>query len=134
MPVSEGFLEFVLDQLSEAGEVSARRMFGGVGLYLEDVFFGLIAGDVLYFKVDDSTRGRYQEAGSQPFRPYGEESYSMGYYGVPADILDDREALRDWARQAAEVAARARLERGARTSPRRAARKTRSRHGGSSGA
>jgi DNA transformation protein and related proteins len=35
MPVSDDFLDFLLDQLSGLGEVVVRRMFGGAGLYRE---------------------------------------------------------------------------------------------------
>ena len=50
---SASFRDFVLDQLSEVPALSARAMFGGLGLYSGDVFFGLVAADVLYFKVDN---------------------------------------------------------------------------------
>ncbi len=54
MPVSDDFLNYVLDQLSAWGSVSVRRMFGGAGLYREGRMFGLIADDVVYLKVDDA--------------------------------------------------------------------------------
>ena len=59
MAVSEGDLAFVLDQLAGLGELRPRRMFGGVGLYCGDAFFGLMDDGVLYLKVDDTTRARY---------------------------------------------------------------------------
>jgi DNA transformation protein and related proteins len=106
MPVSEEYLDYVVDQLSCIGQVTAKRMFGGVGFYYDEFFFGLIAGDVLYFKVDDDTRHRYVAAGSKPFQPYGEESYSMGYYEVPVDVLENVDLLRDWGRGAVAAAQR----------------------------
>ena len=54
LKVSEPFKSFVLDQLEELGDVAPRSMFGGIGLYCRGVFFGLIASDVLYLKVDDT--------------------------------------------------------------------------------
>ena len=42
MPVSDEFRDFVLEQLAPAGRVAARAMFGGVGLYLDGLFFALI--------------------------------------------------------------------------------------------
>ncbi len=112
MTVSDGFIDFVLDQMEGLGAVSHRRMFGGVGLYFEDLFFGLIADDVVYLKVDESTRARYEAAGTKPFRPYGEGSYSMSYYEVPASVLEDRDKLKAWAMQAVAVAARKAAGRG----------------------
>ena len=106
MPVSEEYLDYVVDQLGCIGEITAKRMFGGVGLYRDGFFFGLIAGGVLYFKVDDENRPGYQAAGAKPFQPYGEESYSMGYYEVPVDVLEDVDKLRVWASGAVAAAQR----------------------------
>ena len=106
MPVSEEYLDYVVDQLGCIGPVAAKRMFGGVGLYSEGLFFGLIAGDVLYFKVDDENRRDYTAARSRPFQPYGDESYSMSYYEVPVDVLEDVDRLRQWARGAVAAAGR----------------------------
>ena len=106
MPVSEQYLDYVVDQLGCIGEIVAKKMFGGVGLYHEALFFGLIAADVLYFKVDDVTRQDYLNAGARSFQPYGEDSYSMSYYEVPADVLEDTDRLRAWAMKAVEAAAR----------------------------
>ncbi|MCB9914651.1 MAG: TfoX/Sxy family DNA transformation protein [Planctomycetes bacterium] len=97
-------LEYVLGQLAGLGEVRARRMFGGVGLYAEELFFGLIAGGVLFLKVDDATRPDYEARGSEPFRPYGDERAMRGYYELPSEVLEKpREAVR-WAQRALEVA------------------------------
>ena len=60
MSVSEAFLAYVLDQLSGWGGVSARKMFGGAGLYRDGKMFGLIADDVTYLKVDDANRRRLE--------------------------------------------------------------------------
>jgi len=106
MPVTEEYLDYVVDQLGCIGEVAAKRMFGGVGLYHDGLFFGLIAGDVLYFKVDDENRTQYEVAGARPFQPYGDESYSMSYYEVTVDVLEDVDQLRTWARGAVAAAAR----------------------------
>jgi DNA transformation protein and related proteins len=106
MPVSAEYLDYVADQLACIGEVVTKRMFGGVGLYHDGLFFGLIASDVLYFKVDDETRPDYLSADARPFAPYGEESYSMSYYEVPVDVLEDVGLLRTWALGAVGAAAR----------------------------
>jgi DNA transformation protein len=86
-------------------------MFGGVGIYAGDVFFALIADDTLYLKVDDSTRPDFEERGMSPFRPYGEEGETMGYYELPGDALEDPEALRPWAEKAIAAARRKRAKR-----------------------
>ena len=104
MSVSESYRSYVLEQLESVGQVTAKNMFGGVGLYLEGLFFALIANDILYFKVDESNRLDYEAVGMGPFRPYGDKSYAMKYYEVPADVLEERETLRLWADKALAVA------------------------------
>ncbi|MDA8227095.1 MAG: TfoX/Sxy family protein, partial [Desulfitobacterium hafniense] len=52
MAISETFKDYVLEQLAILGDVTVRKMFGGAGIYYEGVIFGLLADDVLYFKVD----------------------------------------------------------------------------------
>jgi DNA transformation protein len=106
MPVSEEYLDYVVDQLGCIGQIVPKRMFGGVGLYHDGSFFGLIAADSLYFKVDDENRRDYEAAGAKPFQPYGEESSSMGYYEVPVDVLEDTDQLKVWARGAVAAAER----------------------------
>jgi DNA transformation protein len=106
MAVSDEFVDYVIEQLAGWGEVSARRMFGGAGLYCDGVMFGLIADDVAYLKVDDSNREDFVKAGSSAFNPYPEktQTYVMSYYEVPADVLEDAEELGRWAERALAVA------------------------------
>jgi DNA transformation protein len=104
MPVSRSF---VLDQLEGLGGVHARAMFGGVGLYADDLFFGLIDDDTLYLKVDDSNRGEYVAAGMSAFKPYPDRPETMSYYQVPVEVLEDAGLLVAWARRACVVAAAA---------------------------
>lgn len=107
MAVSPSYKAFVLEQLAGPGPVTARAMFGGVGLYCRGLFFALIDDDTLYLKVDDATRGEFERLGSAPFRPYGDESHVMQYYELPADVLEDREAARPWVERALDAARRA---------------------------
>jgi DNA transformation protein len=109
---SAAFETFVLDQLADLGDVLARKMFGGVGLYCDGDFFGIIARDVLYLKVDARTRDGYETRGSQAFAPYPDRPGTMQYYAVPLDVLESGPELVRWARNA--VAAARRAARGAR--------------------
>jgi DNA transformation protein len=109
MTVSPGFRAFVLDQLGRVVKnLHARNMFGGVGIYAGELFFALVDDDVLYLKVDETNRGDFERAGTGPFRPSGEGGEVMQYYEVPADVLEDTEALTEWAGKAIDVARRAR--------------------------
>jgi DNA transformation protein and related proteins len=104
MPVSDGYLTFVLDQLRPVvADVRARRMFGGIGLYAADLFFGIIDDDVLYLKVDDATRGDYEARGMPAFRPH-DGAPSMNYSQLPEEILEEQESLRQWTSRALDAA------------------------------
>jgi DNA transformation protein and related proteins len=104
LSVSPAFRSFVLDQLEELGGVTARSMFGGVGLYHRGIFFGIIARDTLYLKVGDANRADYARAKAAPFKPYPDRSGSMKYYAVPVEILESALDLAAWARKAIAVA------------------------------
>jgi DNA transformation protein len=104
MRVTEGFRAFVLEQLSGVASVRARAMFGGIGLYTDDVFFGILAADTLYLKVDDSNRGQYEAAGMPAFQPYADKRLTMSYYQVPASVLEDGDELAVWAHASVRVA------------------------------
>jgi len=106
--VSDGFKSYVLDQLDELGAVTPRLMFGGIGLYRGDVFFGIIAADVLYLKVDDSTRSGYERAHSKPFMPYGPRRASSHYWSVPIAVLENSDELTRWATRAIAAAEQSR--------------------------
>jgi DNA transformation protein and related proteins len=106
MKVSPGFRDFVLDQLSALGDVRSRPMFGGVGLYLDEYFFGLLADDTLFLKVDDGNRPEFVKAGSRPFKPYAHRPATMQYYDVPLRVLEDADVLIEWAKGAVAAARR----------------------------
>jgi DNA transformation protein and related proteins len=106
LKVTDAFRAFVLDQLADLDDVVPRAMFGGVGLYCRGVFFGIIANDVVYLKVDDTNRGDYERARMSPFRPYPDRSGTMEYFAVPIDVLENASDLTEWARKAVAVARR----------------------------
>jgi DNA transformation protein len=124
MSVSDGYLTYVLDQLRPVVPgIRVKRMFGAVGLYATDLFFGLVDDDVLYLKVDDTTRPEYEARGMPPFRPF-EMHASMNYSQLPEEILEDRDALPLWTSRALDVARAAKRSRATgKGSTKRAAKK-----------
>lgn len=102
MKPRDPFVEELLLRLARLGELSARRMFGGIGLYADEVFFGLIDEGIVYFKVDDETVGAYRARGAGPFRPFKDrpEAAMHGYYEVPEGVLERDDELLEWARGA----------------------------------
>ena len=125
MPVSEGYLTYVLDQLRPiVPGIRVRRMFGGVGLYATDLFFAVIDDDVLYLKVDDATRGEYEARGMPPFSPI-EGHASMNYSQLPEEILEERDELHRWTSRSLDVARSAKRTRTTGTGTKKRAAKKR---------
>jgi DNA transformation protein and related proteins len=101
---TDSFVTFVLEQLSDLEGLSCRAMFGGHGLYCGPTFFGILHAGRLYLKTDDSTEAQYVGRGMKPFRP-SDKQVLKTYYEVPADVLEDREQLTEWAQLAVGCAA-----------------------------
>ncbi len=111
MPVQDQYLAYVLEQLVGLGALRSNRMFGGIGLYSREIFFGLIDDDTLYFKTDESNIAPYRERGMRKFMPFPDRPEAvLGYHEVPADVIEDAEQLVDWARRSVEVALRRQVE------------------------
>ena len=95
----ERFDERMLDRLSALGEVTARPLFGGHGLYRGETIFGIVFGGRLYLKVDERSKCDFESRGMGPFRP-NERQTLKSYFEVPPGVLADQEALLSWAREA----------------------------------
>ena len=125
LKVTDAFRAFVLDQLHDLDDVVPRAMFGGVGLYCRGVFFGILASDVLYLKVDDTNRRDYERPGASAFDPFPGRQGSTSYFSVPIGVLENANELTEWARRAVDVARRGegrRASRPKRRPPRRSGR------------
>lgn len=98
----DDFTSFVLDQLSRLSRVTAKKMFGGVGLYQDVWFFAVVDAGRLYFLTDEHTRPRYEALGMKPFE-YAPGKVIPSYYEVPVDILEDDTVLCQWANEAVKA-------------------------------
>lgn len=105
MAISASFVAYVLEQLAGVRRVTSRRMFGGAGLYSDDVFFAVIDNDTLFFKVNDETRKKYIKRRMPPFAPMPGKAPMTGYYQVPPKVLEDADELTTWAKEAVAVGA-----------------------------
>ncbi|MDO7873521.1 TfoX/Sxy family protein [Hymenobacter sp. ASUV-10] len=56
------FIDFILDQLTPAGPVHAKKMFGEYGLYWDDKIFALVCDNRLYVKPTAAGRAYLQDA------------------------------------------------------------------------
>ncbi len=105
MPVSPEYKEFIIEQLERLGPVRMRGMFGGAGVYLDDLMFGLIFDETLYLKADDRNRPDFEAEGMGPFTyEMSDGSHgSLRYWEVPERLYDDPDELVQWARKSIEV-------------------------------
>jgi DNA transformation protein len=105
MAVQAQYLAYVLEQLAGLARVSTRRMFGAVGLYSGESFFGVVDDDTLFFKTDESNYPDYQTRKMPRFMPTSKRPQGpKGYHQVPAEVIEDGESLVAWARKAVAVA------------------------------
>ena len=108
MPKTDFHDYVVYDLMSHIEGITGRSMFGGYGLYKDGVVFGIIADDELYFKTDEKNLSDYKKAGSKPFcyENGKKKIVTMSYWEVPADVLEDREALEKWAEESCRASLR----------------------------
>jgi len=106
MRPSESFKTFIKDQLAAFGPVGIRNMFGGAGVYADDVMFALIADDTLFLKADGTTARAFEAEGMRPFTytAKGGKPIAMSYWEVPPRLLEEPEELAGWAREAHRIA------------------------------
>ena len=97
--------EWVEEVLGKLPELSVRRLFGGAGVYAEDIIFGILYDQRLYLKTDAETRTAFIERGCDALRARS-GTVLTAYYEVPPEVLDDEEELLSWARRALAVAHR----------------------------
>lgn len=123
MAVSNEYKAFVAEQLEPLGPVRIRNMFGGAGVYFDDLMFGLIAGETLFFKVDERNRRDFEgeEMGPFVYEPPSGKSIAMSYYELPERLYDEPEDLILWARRALDAALAAKASKPAK--PKKSARK-----------
>ena len=103
------FVDHCLELLATLGPARSRRMFGGHGLYVDDVFLALIGAERLYLKVDAQTRPQFEAAGCTPFRYSSDgQSITLGYFSAPDEAIESPALMQPWARLALAAALRAR--------------------------
>ena len=113
MAFSQDYLDYVLEQFSQVPHILPRKMFGAVALQVRGFTFAILDDDVLYLKVDATNRGDYEAAGMEPFAPDASKpEFKMPYYEVPAEVLEDRVELAEWARRSMIVAENAKKSKG----------------------
>lgn len=95
-----------LELLTPLGRPRAKAMFGGVGLYVDDLFIALIDHEQLYLKAGAAQQPAFEAAGCQPFRFRTQDGreMTMGYWTAPDEALESPAAMQPWARLAMAAA------------------------------
>lgn len=116
------FVEYVMNDLFPSlWRLSANPMFGGFGIYRDEVMFALVYEDILYLKTDDASRSDFIKRGAEPLTYLSRgKTVALSYWNVPAEILEDRDQLREWAERSYRInmqagAVKAKKKRGKRT-------------------
>lgn len=101
----DSFVDGLVAALTPLGPVHARAMFGGWGVYLDGLCFGLVAGETLFLKVNDKNRPDYERVLMGPFKPWADKPVVLAsYYEVPAKVARAPATLRAWSTKAIDAA------------------------------
>jgi len=116
------FVEHALELMSGLGDVRARRMFSGHGIFQGGLMFALVVDDVLYLKANTASRDAFVARGLRPFSYAARgKTVSLQYYETPAEIWDDAAEMLHWARLALDAARQAAMDRQPRKRSQRSA-------------
>jgi len=110
MALSSSFLDHAKELFAPFGDIRIRKMFGGAGVYCDDLFFALLDDDAVFLKVDEETRGEFETRGLAPFSYESKEGEVMvmkGYFAAPEVIFEDDDELKHWGTMALDAARRA---------------------------
>lgn len=112
MPERHEFIDYVLELFGLFGTVSAKRMFGGHGVYLDGLMFALVSREAIWLKADDINRGEFQAAGAEVFTySRGGAQATIGFYKAPVEATESPAEMLPWARIAYAAALRANARR-----------------------
>lgn len=109
MAVSASFLDYVKELFAPFGAIAVRRMFGGAGVYCDDLFFAIVDDDVIYLKTDGQSGEEFELRGLEPFTFETKDGRieSMSYYSAPGEIFENEDELKRWTSLALDAAMRA---------------------------
>ena len=113
MVVSDGFAEFLRDQLAPLGRITMRRMFGKTGVFCDGFMLGMVRDNTLYFRVDEDNRAAFKEAESFPPLNYEKKGgiIDLSFWRSPERLFDEPDEFVIWARAALAAARRVAAER-----------------------
>jgi len=97
--MASDFIEYVTELLLPLGHIRCKRMFGGTGIYINELFCAIVVDDTLYFKGDALNEAEFKAAGCPQFTYMKDGTeFAMRYYRVPEQALDNSSEMMVWAR------------------------------------
>ena len=108
MTASDGFAEFLSDQLAPLGRITLLRMFGKTDVFCDGFMLGMVSDNTLYFRVDDDNRTAFAEAASFPPLNYEKKgsTIDLSFWRAPDRLFDEPDELVRWAQIALAAARR----------------------------
>jgi DNA transformation protein and related proteins len=108
MIASDGFAEFLQEQLAPLGRLALRRMFGMTGVFCDGVMLAVVTENTLYFRVDGENRETFKEAQSYPPLNYSKRgaTIDLSFWRVPDRLYDEPDEFISWGRAALAAAHR----------------------------
>ncbi|KQC02192.1 TfoX/Sxy family protein [Pedobacter sp. Hv1] len=92
MASDQKFVDFVLEQIENAGEITAKKMFGEYGIYAEGKIFGLVCDNQLFIKPTTAGRAFIGNVVEAPPYPSAKPSFLI------EDKIEDRQWLSELVR------------------------------------
>lgn len=105
MGAKNAYAEWLLEWLGPLGRITSRAMMGGHVLYCNGTVFAIVAANVMYLKVNEATRARFEALGRERFQPFADKPFSMSYYQPPTEFFEDESVMLEWARGAVAAGA-----------------------------
>jgi DNA transformation protein len=101
------YTQYLQEVFELFGPIQVRKMFGGYGLYHNQIMFALVAEHTIYLKADAENVHLFHNAGLAAFE-YNKNGKptKMSYYRAPDEIMDDHEQACVWAKTAYQAALR----------------------------
>jgi TfoX/Sxy family transcriptional regulator of competence genes len=88
MSTSQGTIDYIIEQMSGAGKITAKKMFGEYGVYCDEKIVALVCDDELFVKPTKAGRAFIGECEERP--PY---KGAKPYLYISGDQWDDDEWL-----------------------------------------
>lgn len=101
-------LNYTMECMAFLRGLHVRGMFGGYGIYQDDLIFAIVVNDVLYLKSDAAIKHEFSSRGLQPFTYTAQtKSVTMQYFEAPPDVFEQPEIMQEWTQKALGAALRA---------------------------